>query len=215
MDGTKNALAPLEFILSVAGALMAAILLIGLPFVVFGSGSMFGIGDPTVCVDAPQGALGGIRGGSGINEAHVMGTKQGVSTVPSRINVCDSTPSSSQHAWSALATAPTFFYALGFLVLAWRLVRKARRHGLFSPDVALGVGRLGLYVLLGALAVATLETWGSYRALSTLIVGLGPNDAWAFFHLSWAILFAGFGLLTIGRVMAQTVPMRAELDATI
>ena len=30
-----------------------------------------------------------------------------------------------------------------------------------------------------------------------------------------AVIFAGFGLLTMGRVMAQTVPMRAELDATV
>ena len=36
-----------------------------------------------------------------------------------------------------------------------------------------------------------------------------------FFHLSWAILFAGFGLLTIGRVMAQSVRLQREVDATV
>lgn len=215
MDGTKNALAPLEFILSVAGGLMAGILVIGVPFVLFGSGSMFGIGDRSVCVDAPQGALPGFRGGNGINEAHVIGTKHGVSTVASEITVCDSTLSSAQHAWSVLSTAPTFFYGLGFLVLAWHLVRTARRRGLFSPHVELRIGRLGLYVLLGALAVSVLEMWASWRVLGTMVDDLGANRSLAFFHLSWAVLFAGFGLLTFGRVMAQSVRMQREIDATI
>ena len=42
-----------------------------------------------------------------------------------------------------------FAYTAGFLVFAFLVIRTARRHGLFSPHVALGAGRLGLYVLLG------------------------------------------------------------------
>ena len=87
--------------------------------------------------------------------------------------------------------------------------------GLFSPHVALGIGRLGLYVLLGALAVTLVEMWASYRVVATMVDGVNASHALAFFHLSWAILFAGFGLLTFGRVMAQSVDMQRELDATV
>jgi hypothetical protein len=214
MDATKNALAPIEFILSVAITLMVFFNAIGLPLALLGHGSYFGMGDPSVCLTAPQSAVGEISGHGGINEQH-LDVGRGISTVAASYTLCDNSPSSWQHLWSALTMAPTFFYALGFLALAWHLTRTARRRGLFSPHVALGVGRLGLYVLLGAITVALVEAWASGRLLATMREGTTPWDSVAFVHLSWAVLFAGFGLLTVGRVMAQSVQMQREIDATV
>lgn len=102
-------------------------------------------------------------------------------------------------------------------MVAWRLTRTARRRGLFSPHLALAVGRLGLFVLLGAAAVAMLRAPADWRLITTMVAQ--PNDAFdvivSFFQLSWSTLFAGFGLLTVGRVMARAVPMQREIDATI
>lgn len=214
MDDTKNALAPIEFILSVAIALMVFFNVLAVPFAVLGHGSYFDLGEPSVCLQAPQSAVGEISGHGGINSEH-LGVRPGVSSVAASYTLCDSTPSSSQHLWAALTMAPTFFYALGFLTLAWLLTRTARRRGLFSPHVALGVGRLGLFVLLGAIAVSLVQAWASSRLLASMRDGASLWDGISFVHLSWAVLFAGFGLLTIGRVMAQSVRMQREIDATV
>jgi hypothetical protein len=214
MDVTKNALAPIEFILSVAIALMVFFNVLAIPFALLGHGSYFGTGEPDVCLTAPQSAVGAISGGDGINSEH-LDVHGGVSTIAANYTVCDGSATSGQHVWSALTMAPTFFYALGFLALAWHLTRTARRTGLFSPDLALGVGRLGLYVLLGAAAVAVVESVASWRLMASMRDGTGVWDTLDFVHLSWAILFAGFGLLTVGRVMAQSVRMQREIDATV
>ena len=214
MDVTKNALAPIEFILSVAIALMVFYNALVLPLALLGHGSYFGLGEPSVCLTAPQSAVGEITGRGGINEEH-LDVGPGISTVAASYALCDSSPSSWQHVWSALAVAPTFFYALGFLALAWLLTRTARRRGLFSPQVALGVGRLGMYVLLGAVVVALVQAWASMRLLATMRDGATTWDSVGFVHLSWAVFFAGFGLLTVGRVMAQSVRMQREIDATV
>jgi hypothetical protein len=92
----------------------------------------------------------------------------------------------------------------------------ARRMGLFSPDVALGVLRLGLFVVVGAVVVSCLRTYAEWRVLSTMVEGVTPTNAmFGFFHLSWSTLIGGFGLLTVGRVMAQSVRMQREIDATV
>jgi hypothetical protein len=214
MDATKNALAPIEFILGVAIALMVFFNALGLPLALLGRGSYFGLGDLSVCLNAPQSAVGEISAGGGINSQH-LDVRHGVSTVAANYGLCDNSPSSWQHLWSALVMAPTFFYALGFLALAWHLTRTARRRGLFSPHLALAVGRLGMYVLLGAILVALVQAWASERLLATMRDGTTFWDSLSFVHLSWAVLFAGFGLLTVGRVMAQSVRMQREIDATV
>jgi Protein of unknown function (DUF2975) len=210
----ENALAPLEFILSVAIALMVFFTVLSIPLILFGSGSLFGLGDADVCLAAPQSAVGAISGHGGINGEH-LDVYHGVSTIAANYTLCDANASWTQHVWSALTMAPTFFYALGFLALAWHLTRMARSRGLFSPEVALGVGRLGLYVLLGVALVAALESVASWRLLATMRAGTSAGDILSFVHLSWAILFAGFGLLTVGRVMAQSVRMQREIAATV
>jgi hypothetical protein len=34
-------------------------------------------------------------------------------------------------------------------------------------------------------------------------------------HFSWTVIVAAFGLQAMARVMAMTVPMREEIDATV
>jgi hypothetical protein len=49
-----------------------------------------------------------------------------------------------------------------------------------------------------------------------MVEGVTPTNAmFGFFHLSWSTLIGGFGLLTVGRVMAQSVRMQREIDATV
>ena len=51
----------------------------------------------------------------------------------------------------------------------------------------------------------------------TLSMARTPYAGTSFFflHVSWAVVFAGFGLLTVGRVIARSVVMQREIDATV
>jgi hypothetical protein len=208
-----NTLAPLEFILGIAGGLMVLVLVLLVPVTVFGSGTFLGLGEPDVCVTTPDSALN--LGYQSNNPARVDGLDRDVSAIPRQIELCDRSPSAAQRLWAFLGTLPPVAFALGFLGYAWWLTRTARRRGLFSPDVALGVLRIGIYVLVGAVLVAALSSWADWRLLVTM-TGSGDWDALvAFFHLSWSTLIGGFGLLTIGRVMAQSVRMQREIDTTV
>jgi hypothetical protein len=208
----KNALAPIEFILGIAGTL----LLIGLMGSVAGSAfdgeSFLGIGEVEVCVSAPVAALDLHSGGQ--IKVH-GGQHEDVRVRATHVELCDSSPSTTQRFWSAVASLPDFLYALGFVGSAWKLTRTARRRGLFSPHVALGVGHLGLYVLIGAVAVCLMQLWGNERLFLTMAEPRRSGLWFWFFHLSWTLLFAGFGLVTIGRVMAQSVRMQRDIDATV
>jgi hypothetical protein len=212
MDGTKNALAPIEFIVGVAGGIVLFLVGLSAVFLVFGNsgGSFLTIGDREVCVVASSSAVQ-------TRSSHVAGLAPAVRSFPEQLNICQSDPSTWQHTLAFLSVAPPFLYSIGFLFFTWRLIRTTRRRGFFVPGTALGIGRLGLYVLFGELAVAVVHSTASAPLLHTMAATTGGAlDIWLrFFHLSWAALFAGFGLLTIGRVMAQTVPMQAELDATV
>jgi hypothetical protein len=97
----------------------------------------------------------------------------------------------------------------------WLVLRTARRHGVFSPQVALGVGRLGIYVLVGSLVAAAVQAKASVLLLDTLATQTNGWPFLSFFHLSWAGLIAGFGLLTVGRTLGHAVRMQREIDATV
>jgi hypothetical protein len=57
MDSVKNALAPMEFVVSAIGAIMIFLMVCMIPVTVFGSGSFLGFGNREACVDAPTGAV--------------------------------------------------------------------------------------------------------------------------------------------------------------
>jgi len=212
----RNALAPLEFILGVAGTLMVLFLgVLGIALLFGDHVSYFGLGDPTVCVTARDNALGGYEA-HGNNAAHVVGLHDGISAMPRQVELCTFHASTTQHVWSFVALFPTFLFAAVFVGYTWWLTRLARRRGLFSPDVALGVLRLGLVVLVGAIVVSCLRSYAEWRVLSTMADEVSRTNALlGFFRLSWSTLIGGFGLLTVGRVMAQSVRMQREIDATV
>jgi hypothetical protein len=214
-----NALAPIEFILSVAGSLMILILLLFVPATLFGSGSFLGLGEgDAVCVTAPVTAMTGTSGAE-MDRLRSLGSgnmlKPGTQAKATSVELCDPSPSGVQHLWSVLDRLSPLAYAFGFVACAWLLTRTARRHGLFSPDVALRTGHLGLYVLLGGLLVSLTRMWSGNQLMLSMATTHRTGTWWYFLHFSWAVLFAGFGLLTVGRVMAQSVRMQREIDATV
>jgi hypothetical protein len=220
MQSTDNALAPLEFILRIATGFILLILL-GQVLLALSGGSVLA-SHSTACVNAPIQAMTSTDG-KHLTKVQALGSgdmlKPGMDATATTVRLCDSSPSGWQRIWAALSRWSPLAYASGFLFGAWRVTRTARRKGLFSPDTALGILRLGLYVLLGGFATWLTKMWADQQLMLSMAHtnsgGTFFSAFYFFFHLSWAVLFAGFGLLTVGRVMAQSVPMQREIDATV
>lgn len=215
-QSTANALAPLEFILHVATGLILLVLVGHLLFALSG-GQPVGK-DGAVCVLVPVGAMTATDG-QRLAKVQSLGSgnmlKPGIEATATTARLCDSSPSGWQQIWAHLARWSPLAYASGFLFGTWLVTRTARRQGLFSPDTALGTLRLGLYVLLGAVAMWLTEMWADNQLMLSM-AHTHRTATWLFFlHGSWPVLFAGFGLLTVGRMMAQSVAMQREIDATV
>ena len=213
----KNPLAALELVISAAGVLMV----VGLAMMVFttltGSGSGLGLGDPIVCVDAPYGAVATHSGGGGVSGAHVAHLAPGVHANPSELSLCSLHPSTGQRVLATLVNLSEFLFALGFIAITWRLTRRTRRHGLFVPEVAVALGRLGVYLFIGEFVVTFVQALATQRLVTSMLTGTHDSyvGVYAISHFSWAVIIAAFGLQAMSRVMAQTVPMQRELDATV
>jgi hypothetical protein len=210
-DETRRALAPLEFIVTAIGALLALALLLSVPAALFGSGSVAGLGEDQTCIETS------VNRGTGLAEqpmAAILGAESGVSTVITLVRLCEATPSAWQRTLSIVRQSSQLVYVVGLVFLLWRLVRTARR-GLFKARIATRVGRLGGFVLLGGVTVGLLQAWATSKLAATMVDAAAVPGPYEQLHGLAAPLLAGFGLLTLGRVLAQAVPMQHELDATV
>lgn len=210
-----NPLAPLERIIALIGGLMIFFLLAVVSTSLTGSGSVFGFGGQYVCVEAPLGAVsshGG--GGDGIGRTHLTNLATGVTANPSSFSLCTSEPSVRQRVLATLVDLPAFLLTLGFVVITWRLTRRVRRRGLFMPEVAATIARLGVFLFIGEFVVAFIQGLAMQRLVSTMVTEHTPYIG-GYYQLSWTVIIAAFGLQAMGRVMAMTVPMREEIDATV
>lgn len=209
----RNPLAPLERIIALIGGLMLVTLVV-VPLSLLSDGSAWGFGQDVICADAPIGVFPSADGGDNVTGAHVRTLEPGVHANPSGFNLCTLDPSLGQRTLSTLTDLPTFLFALGFVVITWRLTRRVRRRGLFMPEVASTVGRLAVYLFVGEFAVAAIQGLAAQRLVNTMLTE-HDNYIGGYYHLSWAVIIAAFGLQAMSRVMAATVPMREELDATV
>jgi hypothetical protein len=208
-----NPLAPLERIIAAIGGVMIFALVAVVPAGLLGNGSAWGFGDTYVCADASLGDVTSHSGGG----AHLANLAAGVNADSSQFNLCTGEPSTGQRVLMTLVDLPEFLFALGFIMITWRLTRRVRRRGLFMPEVAKTIGRLGVYLFVGEFVVLLIEGFAHQRLVSTMLTSGVSGDllGYAYFHVSWAVVIAAFGLQAMGRVMAMTVPMREEIDATV
>ncbi len=110
---------------------------------------------------------------------------------------------------------PVLLFWFGFVALARRLVRRGRREGMFTLRFVRGVGAVGAYLLVGGIVVSFVESGARGMLLATMLDDEGAWMGFVGLSMSLSALIAGFGLLTVGRVLCQAAVMRADLDATI
>ena len=207
MDEARRALRPLERVVAFFCGLILVGLVIQVGLVVTGQGSFLGLGD-VVCLDVNPWSSDTFNGG----HVHLTGLAAGVTTSVQAVNLCQADPSTRERILYSIDENATWLFGVGLLFLLWRLLRHARREGVFVAAFARRVSALGLYVILGAAAVNVLGTWAEWELQKSLIPGGSHQASW---DISFTPLLVGLSLITLGRLMAATVPMREELDATV
>lgn len=205
----RDPLGPISFIVSLLGTLMIAFTVVFVPLTVFGSGTLFGFGDPDVCA---------------VNEAVAWDLEDAESYLgklpprtfvgPDAVRICQAAaPQSAQLMESAVILTP-FLFVAGFLLLTRRSLNAARKGGLFSDAVARRVTGIGWYLLLGSLLTGVMTGLLRYWLLAHLIPEQPPS--WErHISVSVPVLIAGFCVLSVGRVLAHAVRIQREVDTLV
>ena len=140
---------PLESVTTFFGTLMIIAALVGVAFLVFGSGTFGGV-PGTVCVTQP-----GAQYGSSDWNIPFAAARPGHSiSVIGNLQVCADHPRLGEQALSVTAALPAVLFWGGVLFLLWRMMVTARRNGPFTPRVAAAMRRLGWFIIIGSTAAA-------------------------------------------------------------
>lgn len=220
MARQRDPLAPLEFIVNVIGTVFLLGVVVFGPLALLDKNVSLGtIGAPAVCTSySAQSFTTGI-GGEDDPDPLAMYPQarpaRSASTQGTDFETCDEKPTTTMRTIADAGTVLDLGFSGAVLALLWRLTRTARRRGLFTAPVARQVSVLGWVLLAGYVAVGVLRA-ALDGVLVHLVVGAPTFPAQQHaLDLSITTLVVGFGLLTLGRVMSQTVAMRDEIDATV
>jgi hypothetical protein len=210
-DEHRGLTEPLESVTKFFGALMIIAALVGVAFLVFGSGS-FGDVPGTVCVTNP-----GTQYSNGDWNTPFVTARPGHSvSINGSLQVCADHPTLGEQALSVAAALPAVLFWGGVLFLLWRMMVTARRNGPFTPRVAAAVRRLGWFIIIGSTtaAVVHLIATDTLLTIMTKITNPFPNLILVPLHLPIAVL-TGAALLTFARIVNAGAAMDAEIQATI
>ncbi|WP_024876012.1 DUF2975 domain-containing protein [Saccharomonospora piscinae] len=211
MEGERGLLEPVATWVRVLLALVGTLAGIGVIAMVFGSGSVFGIGASEVCVETANGHVPVPQSGNNV----ATGVEDGVRSWPSAVGMCAQSPTTGQRLLGVLSQAPTFGVFVGTLLLAIRLLRGASRDGIFTLRVAGRLRTLGWFVLVGEAVATLVEALASNWLTSTMMV-----DRHDLFSINeWDVpvmaLLAGAGLVSMARIMRAGATMREDLEGTV
>lgn len=161
----------------------------------------------------PNFGFGGTEEGIPADIARSVGLARGVVTQSSGIEVCQENPSTMQTVLNNVSEGPTALVFIGFLVLTRQTIKYARRHGLFSHNLAMRIERLGWLLLIGLIGAATIE-WLADGLLKHSMVS---TMSWrsGSFSISIAGIIGAYGIISIGRVMSRAATMHSDLEGTV
>jgi hypothetical protein len=204
---------PLGSVTEFLGLLLLLVLAAGLGLTIFGSGSIGGLGDASVC--ATQGGTGSDSSWT----SHTFKAKPGASIqVNGQIEACANHPSIGQRALYTLTDLPTLLVWPTVLFLLWRVMVIAGRTGPFTISVALAMRRLGWVILAGTVVATVIEALATDQLLNELIKP-GTSYADAIIEPIRALvpvpLLAGAALLTFARIIRLGAAMDDEIKGTV
>jgi len=161
-----------------------------------------------VCVTTAPGTVGFTDPTSG----GPVDTAEGVRWFAETVKLCDPSPSTAVTVLGVTSMLVAMLAPLVFFGLLWRMLRRARRDGVFADRVPGQLRALGGILLVWA-ALALVTRGFLDAALITLMTTGDP----VFFttDFPWLLVFLAIALFTLGKVMEQAVEMRRDVEATI
>jgi len=203
---------PLESVTRFFGALMIIAALVGVAFLVFGSGGTYGGLPGNVCVTQP----GTSYNSSNWNNPFVTARPGHSASIIGSVSVCADHASLGEQTLGVVAALPAVLFWGGLLFMLWRIMVTARRNGPFTRRVAVAVRRLGWFIIIGSTAAAVVHL----IAIDTLLMVMSKitnpffNLILVPLHLPIPLL-TGAALLTFARIVMAGAAMDAEIQATI
>lgn len=207
-----RALAQIDGLMSLLGFVVAGLMLLGVTLTVFGTGSVLGFGDPEVCATASPGEVP--WGGQDPRRA-VPGLEEAARWHTAEISVCVRDPATGLRVAASMSGLTQLAIFVGSLVLVHRVIRHARRSGLFAEGVSARVLALGRFLVVAAPVSAFLARLGDHLVLDAAIAG----ELW-YTHLldwdfPWTVFIVGVGLVSTAKVMAHARELQDDVDRTI
>ena len=210
-DERRRLTEPLGSVTTFFGALMIIAALVGVAFLVFGSGTYGGL-PGAVCVTQP-----GTQYGNGDWNTSAVTARPGHSiSIIGNLEVCADHATLGEQALNIVVYLPAVLFWGGVLFLLWRMMVTARRNGPFTPRVAAAMRRLGWFIIIGSTAAAVVHLIATDTLLTimTRITNPFPNLILVPLHLTIPVLTAA-ALLTFARIVKAGAAMDAEIQATI
>lgn len=203
---------PLESVTRFFGVLMIIAALVGVAFLVFGSGGTYGGLPGNVCVTQPSTEYSS----SGWSTPLVSARPGHSITIVGNVEVCADQSTAGEQALTIVAALPAVLFWGGVLFLLWRMMVTARRNGPFTPRIASAVRRLGWFIIIGSTTAAVIHLIAVDALLTSMarITSPWPNLILVPLHLPIPIL-TGAALLTFARIVTAGAVLEDEIQATI
>ena len=185
--------------------LLAALVLMG---TVVGTGTIPGV-NAEVCASTAGGEPG-FRMTEG-DATGPVGLVDGITWRADAVQICDPDPDGATRGLGAAglvvwAGAPLLFFAL-----LWRLLRRARREGVFADRVPAELRTLGRILI----AWAVLDFFVSGLVNAALLTRMTDSTVILVGQFPWLPMLVGIALLALARVLSEAVDMRRDIEATI
>lgn len=207
---TADPLKSLESVVAVVVTILA-LLSVGVLFgTLLGSGSVPGV-EAEVCVATSENGMPGFRRVEG-ERTGPTGLVEGITWRADEVRICDADPDGATRAVAAVGLAVWVVAPLLFFGLLWRLLRRARREGVFADRVPGALRLLGRLLLVWAVLDFVVTGFVNAALLARMTDGL---PLFASSDFPWLLVLLGIALLALARVMGEAVLMRHEVEATI
>lgn len=210
MDRTRSS-DPLKLLATVVGVVvvvMAISTVLLLAGTVVGTGTIPGVNTEvctTVAGDGP-----GFRRTEGDTTGPV-GLAEGITWRAEEVQVCDPDPDGGTRTLAAAGLVVWIGAPLYFFGLLWRLLRRARRDGVFADRVPGDLRTLGRVLL----AWAALDFFVSGVVDAMLLNRMTDSTTIVSGEVAWLPVLVGITLLALARVLAEAVDLRRDVEATI
>lgn len=198
----------LEVLIGMVVALMGVGAVLMLVATVAGTASIPGV-DAEVCVSGSGDALGLRTAGDGSTGPAEL--RDGVTWRADEVTICDPAPDGTTRALAGAGLLVWIGAPVLFFSLLWRLLRRARREGVFADRIPARLHTLGRLLLVWA----ALDFFVTGLVDAALLNRMTRGTLILTGEVPWQLVLSGFALLALARVMSQAVGMRRDVEATI